>query len=266
MAHAALFGCASSAAEPVTGPTSPSVASTEPAEPAEPTQPARDVVVNTSESGAAASLPNATATSAPSEPTGASKPEAGVLSPLPAGSKVLHVGDSFAGALGVPLGRALEAAGVRSVLKHTDASYLTTWAWEGQLQKHLDHYQPDLVLVTLGANELAITEPEQRARAIKKIVATIGARPCVWIAIPLWKGPHNGLLEVIRQNASPCVYMDTNALMNTADMPRISDGIHPTAKAREEWAEVVVNWLQREREPNGARPWTFRPSASTAQP
>src|SRR5690606_17807422 len=76
--------------------------------------------------------------------------------PVPADTKVLHVGDSFAGALGKPLGTLLEEAGVRSVLKHTDSSYLTDWAWDGNLQKYLWKYNPDLVLVTLGANELEI--------------------------------------------------------------------------------------------------------------
>ena len=32
------------------------------------------------------------------------------------------------------------------------------------------------MLVTLGANELAIVEPEQRSRAIRKIVETLGER------------------------------------------------------------------------------------------
>jgi lysophospholipase L1-like esterase len=172
---------------------------------------------------------------------------------------VLHIGDSFAGALGVPLGKRLEAHGVHSILKHIDASYLTTWAWQEDVSRMVWKYNPDLVMITLGANELAIVEPEQRARAIHKIVESLGGRPCVWVAIPLWKGPENGLLDVIRRESLPCRYLDTNALMDTVHMSRISDGIHPTSSAREAWADVVMDWLGRERAPAPDQPWHLRP-------
>jgi len=179
--------------------------------------------------------------------------------PLPEGTKVLHVGDSFAGALGLPLGARLEEAGVKSVLKHTDASYLTTWAWEGDLQKYLWKYNPDLVIVTLGANELEIVKPEQRERTVKKIIDTIGDRPCLWVAIPLWKGKQNGLMDVIERSVGSCTFMNTNELIDVAKMPRISDGIHPTTAARAEWADFVIGWMKEHRDSKADKPWTFRP-------
>jgi hypothetical protein len=179
--------------------------------------------------------------------------------PLPEGTKVLHIGDSFAGALGRPLGELFEAAGMRSVLKHTDSSYLTDWAWDGNLQKYLWKYNPDLVLVTLGANELEIVEPKQREKTVKKIISTIGERPCVWVAIPLWDGPKNGLLDVIKEHAKPCVYMDTNVLVDTSKMARIHDGIHPTTPARRDWAAFVADWLKAHRRPEEGRPWNLVP-------
>jgi len=229
-----------------------------------PTAPPRVAVQDVVAAPKAAALPNvlpkaAVAPDASASRVSSSGSAPSVVEPLPVGSKVLHIGDSFAGALGLALGKRLEERGVRSVLKHTDASYLTTWAWDDALGKYLWKYNPDLVLVTLGANELAIVEPEQRERAIKKIVETIGDRPCVWVGIPLWNGPQNGLLEVIRRASAPCRYMDTNALVDTEHMPRMSDGIHPTAAAREAWADVVVDWLARERRSNGPMPWSLEP-------
>lgn len=155
----------------------------------------------------------------------------------------------------MPLSHLLKEANVRSVLKFTDATYLTTWAWQGDLQKYLWKYNPDLVIVTLGANELAIAEPGQRARTVKKIVETIGDRPCVWVAIPLWNAKHNGLMKVIEQSSAPCLFFDTNTLMDAENMPRISDGIHPTAQAREDWAQFFWEWLKRHRKPAEGRPW-----------
>jgi hypothetical protein len=179
--------------------------------------------------------------------------------PLPEGTKVLHIGDSFAGALGRPLGTLFEGAGMRSVLKHTDSSYLTDWAWDGKLQEYIWKYNPDLIMVTLGGNELEIVKPELRERTVKKIISTIGDRPCVWVAIPLWEGPKNGLLDVIAKHAAPCVYMDTNKLIDVAKMPRIRDGIHPTTEARADWAKFVARWLRKHRSPQEGRPWNLKP-------
>lgn len=175
--------------------------------------------------------------------------------PLPAGTKVLHIGDSFAGALGIPLGELLEQAGVRSVLKHKDSSYLTTWAWEPDLAQEIWRYNPDLVVVTLGANELGIAEPAQREKTVRKIVSTIGDRPCLWVAIPLWSERHNGLLDVIAKSSSPCVFYDTNEELDTLALPRIHDGIHPTNAARRVWAEAVFEYLRVHREPRDGTPW-----------
>lgn len=190
-------------------------------------------------------------------PDGAASGGATSPPPLPSGTKVLHVGDSFAGALGLPLGTLFEQAGVKSVLKHTDASYLTDWAWNGELQKMLWKYNPDLLIITLGANELAIAEPEQRVKTIEKITSLVGDRPCVWVAIPLWQGKHNGLMDVIRKHAAPCVYWDSNQLLDVEHMPRVADGIHPTKEARSDWAKVVFDWLKVHRSTNGERPWSL---------
>lgn len=175
--------------------------------------------------------------------------------PLPEGTTVLHVGDSFAGALGLPLKRMLSERGVRGVLEQETASYIPNWSSGDKLQRLLQRHRPDLVLITLGANELEIVEPEQRIRNIRRIVATIGERPCVWIGTPLWAGPKNGLMDIIRDNVAPCRYMDTNDLID--HMPRVADGIHPTTSARENWAAVVIDWLQTHRRPTEVHPWNL---------
>gem|GEM_PF-745894 len=200
-------------------------------------------------SGEPGELASGSATPAERAPSAAAPP------PPPAGTKVLHVGDSFAGALGIPLGKLLEGAGVRSVLKHKDSSYLTTWAWEPDLAREIWRYNPDLVVVTLGANELAIADPAQREKTVRKIVDTIGKRPCLWIAIPLWSERNNGLLDVIRSSVSPCIYYDTNQRLDTLHMPRIHDGIHPTQEARRAWAEAVFDYLLTHRQPEERAPW-----------
>src|SRR5690349_18671856 len=48
---------------------------------------------------------------------------------LPKGTTILHIGDSFAGALGIDLDRELKAEGVRGILRYETATYIPTWAF-----------------------------------------------------------------------------------------------------------------------------------------
>lgn len=175
---------------------------------------------------------------------------------LPQGTTVLHIGDSFAGALGIALNRGLKQAGLRGILRFKTSTFIPTWAWGKQVPLYIAQYKPDLVLITLGGNELKIKTPEQRAGGIKKLVQKLNGTPCVWIAPPLWAGD-TGLLPVIRNNCAPCRYMDTNSLIS--EMARLRDKIHPTMQAREEWAEVVLRWLAEQRSPTEKLPWALKP-------
>ncbi|HVJ21894.1 MAG TPA: SGNH/GDSL hydrolase family protein [Polyangiaceae bacterium] len=174
---------------------------------------------------------------------------------LPKGTLVLHVGDSFAASLGVPLGKRFKAAGVRYILEFETASYVPTWAFGEALPKYVGKYNPDLVMVTLGANEIEIPNPEQRAGAVKRLVKHLGGRPCVWVLPPLWKAD-TGFMKVISESSAPCRVIDSTSLVG--DLPRKKDKIHPNEEGREVWADAVFGWLSRELESTSERPWTFK--------
>ena len=169
---------------------------------------------------------------------------------------MLHIGDSFAGALGVELGRQLEQRDITSILRYETATYIPTWAWSPKLDTYLNRYKPDLVVITLGGNELQVPDPEDRIRNIKKLIGRLRGTPCVWVAIPLWEGAKPRMIDVIRDNSAPCAFMDTNALI--PEMARAKDKIHPSMSAREQWARVAVNWLLQHRSPSGGRPWAIK--------
>lgn len=195
------------------------------------------------------------ATASNSAPPASAHPAAATPS-LPLGTTVLHVGDSFAGALGLDLNREFKAAGVRSILKYQTSSYIPNWASGKEIELYLANYHPDLVLVTLGANELQIPDPQERVRTIRRLVNRIGQRPCVWIGPPLWPDARPALLEVIRRECAPCLYLDSTA--HLPNLERARDGIHPSGPARTEWAAFVVHWLAEHRDPNGPQPWSLR--------
>jgi hypothetical protein len=141
------------------------------------------------------------------------------------------------------------------VLQFKKASYIPTWAFGDVLRINIARHKPDLVLVSLGANEIELRRPTQRVYAIRRLVQTMGERPCVWISPPMWK-PDAGLLDVIRENIAPCRYLDTDALV--PHMPRGPDRIHPSLRGREIWADAVLDWLSRERDPRGDQPWQLK--------
>jgi lysophospholipase L1-like esterase len=168
---------------------------------------------------------------------------------------VLQVGDSFAAALGVELGKLLKHSGLRTSLETKTPSYIGDWAFGPVLRKAIADYNPDLVLITLGANEVEIPVPAQRVGPVQRLVKSLGDRPCVWILPPLWK-QDTGVMQVIKDNASPCQVLDSSLLVPS--LPRGPDHIHPSSEGRVKWAAAVFDWLKKTREPQGPRPWSLR--------
>ena len=209
---------------------------------------------------------------APSAPTDVAKetapaaeaPSAPPLPPIPPGTAVLHIGDSFALAgFAKALKPRLKALGARYEVRAETSSFTTTWS--GKMERLVADTQPDLVIINLGANEVANIDPPAHAPAIRRIVAAIGGRPCVWVSVPSWR-KDTGIGEVIRRNSAPCRYFDSDKLV-TQPIPRQSDHIHPTDAGGALWADAFWAWLQDQRAPAGApagphpSAWALKPAA-----
>lgn len=182
--------------------------------------------------------------------------------PIPTGTAVLHVGDSFAVAgFAQALRPRMSALGVRYEVRAETSSYTTTWA--GKMGLLIANTQPDLVIVNLGANEFTIPDPPSHASAVRRIVKAIGTRPCVWVSPPSWR-KDTGITAVMRENSAPCRFFDSDALVTTP-IARQSDKIHPTGAGGAVWAEVFWSWLNQQRAPaeEGSRkasPWRLLPA------
>lgn len=175
------------------------------------------------------------------------------MPPLPKGTAILHIGDSFVhGGFTQALRPKLEALGVRYEV-HAEQS-TNSLDWAKRLPALVSSTQPDLVIVTLGGNEIASKHLDVQARAIRRIVETIGKRPCVWTTPPLWR-EEDGLFDTLQANLAPCRFFETDVIVGKP-IPRRGDKIHPTAEGGAMWAEAFFSWLERERR-GDPTPWSL---------
>ncbi len=173
--------------------------------------------------------------------------------PLPRGTAVLHVGDSFVhSGLTQRLREHLAPLGVRYEVRAQHSTNSLDWA--KRVPELVASTQPDLVIVTLGGNEIASKHLPVQARAIRRIVDSIGDRACVWTTPPLWRD-EDGLFDVLQENLAPCRFFETDVEVGSY-LPRRDDGIHPTAEGGARWADALWAYLERERagEP---KPWSL---------
>jgi lysophospholipase L1-like esterase len=155
--------------------------------------------------------------------------------------RVLQVGDSTVGGHG-GLQKALGARFRRTgALFHSESwtsASIASVALSSKLDDALQAHRPDVVFLTLGANDVYATHAESLASYVRTIAARASRRhQCIWIGPALWR-KDKGLVEVIRRNAAPCVFVDSSHL----PIERGPDGIHPTNDGGRVWAAHV--WFE----------------------
>lgn len=166
---------------------------------------------------------------------------------------VVHTGDSMVGGgLCKALAPKFKAEGTKFVRDVWESASIVAFAESDRLTKLMKKYDPDLVLLTLGANDVFDKHPEYMIRYIDAIVKKVGHRDCYWIGPPLWKGDA-GLVGVIRDHAAPCTFYDSSHLT----LQRAGDGIHPTEKGGAVWADAFWEVFR-----SGARASAFEPVGS----
>jgi hypothetical protein len=193
--------------------------------PPESTQPTTLAAVLPLEPAAAASVAPAAVTPAGRAPRSLS------------GKKVLHVGDSMVGG-NFGLTRALDAKLTEEgakIVRHTKVSEtLVSFDKAPTLRDLLRTHEPDIVIITLGANDASVPYPEAYAHNVEHIAKRVGDRECWWIGPPSWRGPDTGIVSVLRDNAGPCHFFDSSKL----ELERTTDGIHPSDRGAVKWADA----------------------------
>jgi len=194
----------------------------------------------------------ATVTSAAVEDASAPEPDAAVVAEVPAEppppprpKKVLLLGDSMVGygrGLSLALKKRFESEGIEFHWDAKTSASVQSFDREDVLDRMIRLFDPDLILLSLGTNNLSYPNPEAfggNVASLAKKMADHG-RACVWVGPlkPSWKwNPHS--LEVIRDHAAPCRYFDSSGV----EAPIQTDHIHPTDVGGEKWAGPLYAFL-----------------------
>jgi lysophospholipase L1-like esterase len=162
-------------------------------------------------------------------------------------ARVLHTGDSMVGGgLCKALQPRFEAEGGKFYRDVWESGRVFQFAASDRIPKLLKKIDPDLVILTLGANDVWMNEPDQIAKGAEKLarIVTDGGRECWWLGPPIWKPYFKGIVGLLRDHVAPCQFFDATEV----EMQRRPDGIHPTDRGGEAWADAFWKALR----PTGA--------------
>ena len=80
-----------------------------------------------------------------------------------------------------------EGIGARYVQDAVTSASIVSFDKSDHFSKMLAQYNPDLVILTLGANDVFLPSPGRLAKNVQSIVKKIDGRRCFWMGPPLWK-------------------------------------------------------------------------------
>jgi lysophospholipase L1-like esterase len=163
------------------------------------------------------------------------------------GKTILHVGDSTVGG-NAGLTRALKELFLDSEAKKFStetwvSASVVTVAMRPRLGLLLARVKPEIVIITLGTNDVYIPSPDMFIPHIKSIIKKIGDRECYWIGPISLSKKDTGIVETLRANVAPCVFFDSSEL----EIARAGDRIHPTDKGGGVWAEAFWEAMKEAR-------------------
>ena len=153
--------------------------------------------------------------------------------PAAKAERILHVGDSMVPLVANYLAPVVRARGDKYHLMTTHSTTILEWS-QGKLLNATYDYDPDLILISLGSNDIYATDLTRRTAAIQAMVQHTRRRACMWIGPPLWD-KDNGIVERIQKNMGHCRYFDSTKL----NLPRMKDGRHPSWTGGYHWARAV---------------------------
>ena len=157
---------------------------------------------------------------------------------------ILFIGDSMLERLSPRIAAYAEENGHQMNTVIWYGSSTAVWATSGRAKECIRKYRPDYIIISLGGNELFITDIiARRTKYVKQIVAEFADIPYVWIGPPNWK-KDTGINKMIQS----VVPKGNFYLSYTPDQhyERAKDGAHPTPASAAKWADRICKWIVEE--------------------
>lgn len=154
---------------------------------------------------------------------------------------ILFIGDSMLEGLGPRLAAYAKENGHTLVNVIWYSSTTEVWGRTEKLKGYIEEYHPDYIFVSLGGNELFVSNiRDRRQKYLDHILSQIGDIPFVWIGPPNWK-PDTGINEMLAETLRPGQFY----LSYTPDQhyARARDGAHPTRASAAAWMDRVCAWV-----------------------
>ncbi|TAD98701.1 MAG: hypothetical protein EAZ97_10505 [Bacteroidetes bacterium] len=114
------------------------------------------------------------------------------------------------------------------------------WASVKRLQEAIEKNKPDLVIFTMGANELFIPLSKKRVSYVQEVLRQFGNIEFVWVGSPNWKKDW-GTDSMFHANIGSERYFVSKDIK----LARNKDGAHPTFKASEFWMDSIMVWVNQ---------------------
>lgn len=163
----------------------------------------------------------------------------------PVAENVLFIGDSMTGWLAERLHAYGNENGFDVSTVVWDGSTINKWGSSPKLPTLVKTYDPDVIFVSLGMNELFEANPSRFKRSVDAIKASAGDVPVIWVGPPSWPGHNKGE----KLNAWLAEEMGEGHFFRSFDLtlPRQSKtNPHPTRRGMIEWMDAVVEWVQKD--------------------
>lgn len=154
--------------------------------------------------------------------------------------RILLTGDSMGDLLFFPLRTLRKKNGFQITYKPDYGSKISKWAKTKRLVTYIKKYRPDLVIFTMGSNEILWLVKQQKIKNIHKIKKHLKGTEFVWVGPPNWQKDW-GLDSAIHTNIGKSNYFVSKCF----NFKRNPDGAHPTAHEGKIWTDTLMRWINQ---------------------
>ena len=125
-----------------------------------------------------------------------------------------------------------------------ESSSIPGWKNSGKIRQYMEMSKPDFIIISLGSNEMELKHFERRIPDVESIVEQLEDIPFVWVGPPLWK-EDKGVYAMLEKGVPKGKLFK----IETLDIERGPDKVHPTRKGADQWADTLMRWIRKSSHP-----------------